>query len=140
MMDMAGATLYFFWCHDVIYVDNTGASMAKQPFRVINGEFQMYDEYEDRITIRFDITQEPAVWQDHLKRMKSVRVTIVTQQGFRLTFSCYRQQHPNLPLGFWYAMKRINKKVRKFYIGKDTNMTMRKFIEVAPKVCQTRIV
>jgi hypothetical protein len=30
--------------------------------------------------------------------------------------------------------------VRKFYIGKDTNMTMRKFTEVAPKVCQTRIV
>jgi hypothetical protein len=24
---------YFFWCHDVIYVDNTGVSMAKQPFR-----------------------------------------------------------------------------------------------------------
>jgi hypothetical protein len=68
--------------------------------------------------------------------MKSIRVPVTTPQGFKRTFSGYPQPHINHTLGFWYAMNRINKQVRKVYVGRDKNMTIRRLVEVTPKVCQ----
>ena len=116
--------------------------MAKTTPLVEDGLLYVWDEYEERYIVNGDDISDPKelpYWLAFLKRRKSLRVIYTNPQGFKYSFSCYREKHPHHPLGFWYGHKRVQGKLRKKYIGRDKNMTVQRFAEVAEEISQGRI-
>ena len=125
--------------------------MARTTPLVEDNIFKYYDVYEEEITITFDISQEPDAWQEMLETLTKFRVIHRTKQGFKLSYSAYKKRQvskvvtksgvkDHLHGDFWIAHKRVNKKLRRKYIGKNANVTPEKLTEVAVEICQGRIV
>ena len=103
--------------------------MARKTPHIIDGIYHYYDEHEQRMTQEYDITEQWDRWQADLKTLRGFRVTVG-----EMTFSCYRQKHPNSPRGFWIAVKKRGLRRKTKYIGRDQNMTVEKLAEVASVV------
>jgi hypothetical protein len=116
--------------------------MAKTTPLLKDGKLYVWDEYEQNYIVNGEDMTDHAEWPywlEFLKMRKSLRVVHTTHQGFTLSFSCYRQKHPNHPLGFWYAHKRVDNKLRRMYIGKDENMTVERLAEIAEEISQGKL-
>ena len=113
--------------------------MAKKTPHVVDGIYHYYDLHEQKVTQTYNIGDEWERWQEDLKTLRTVRVTVTNRQGFKMVYSVSRQKHPHSPVGFWVAKKKIEGRRRIKYIGTDRNMTTKKFADVAPVVCQAKL-
>jgi len=116
--------------------------MARKTPTVSNSILEIYDENEGQVTIREDIATRLgwAFWQRFLgaESTKSFRYVYINAQGFKLTFTGIKEKHPHG--WFWYGHKRVNKKLRKKYLGKNANLTIAKLQETAEYLSQGRLV
>lgn len=106
--------------------------------KIINTQYERFAEDEDQAPVTLDLRTDWAGWQAELKRLRKLKIEI-TAPGKDMTCSLYRKKHPNSPLGFWYAQKRIKKKLNEKYLGADSNLTVEKISEVVRDFYQMRI-
>jgi len=115
--------------------------MAKTTPKLTDGIFELYDADLDKITQREDISTRIGweFWQRFLKgkTTKSFRFIHTNAQGFKFSFTGVKQKHSNG--WFWYGHKRVDKKLRKKYIGRAENLTVKKLVEVAEYLAQGRL-
>jgi len=123
--------------------------MAKNTPRVTDGVYEYFDKDEGKVTISFDIAQEPEAWLDELKRLKTVRVIYTEpKSGFKFVYSCYKNAQTITTINkagvkkdvfqgsFWVGRKHIGGKLNRIYIGKNSNMTASRLAEVAIQISQ----
>jgi hypothetical protein len=128
--------------------------MAKRTPLVEDGKLYIWDEYRETYLVNgADITHpaEWQYWQEFLQRYKSFRVIQTTEQGLKFAYSVYKVKHPlegkqlagkEKPLkhgSFWIAHKRVNRKLYRKYIGKNSNVTAEKLAEVAEEIGQGKL-
>ena len=127
-------------------------TMSKKTPKVIDGVFQFYDEYEDRITIQFDIKEEPQDWLDMLKTLNSLRIIYTKpKSGFKFSYSVYKKNQTYKKVmadgrikeehqgDFWIAHKQQNRRLNRVYIGRNENMTIQRLSEVAKEISQGKM-
>ena len=84
--------------------------------------------------------EEVKYWERFLRseNEKSFRYRHTTKGGFVLTYSAYKEKrkHPYGEFYVWIAQKRVKGKLRKAYLGKNANLTVKKLRETARKINQ----
>lgn len=118
--------------------------MAKKTPLLKDGLLYLWDEYQEKYTIRGVHIGDPAewdYWQEFLKNHKSLRVIFTEKSGGKLVYSVYKVKHPEEGHGaFWIAHKQVKGKLYRKYIGKNTNMTVQKLKEVAIEINQGKLI
>lgn len=109
-----------------------------QAGKVVNTRYKRVSDKPEQAVIELDLRTDWDAWQKELKRLRKVRIEL-SAPGQKLTCSLYRKKHPNSPLGFWYAQKRIERKLKERYIGADSNLTVERLSEVVREFYQTQI-
>ncbi len=103
--------------------------MAKKTPVISNTKLSWYDPYEDMIVQWCDIVSDWQTWQDALEQEKVFR--FVGPDG--ASCSIRKELRPHFGTDelrpIWYAHKRINGKLHKKYLGKNSSVTYQKLRE-----------
>ncbi len=121
--------------------------MAKKTPLITNNVLEVYDvEENERLIYSCDLTRamDWDLWQQFLEDEKAFRYLWTNKQGFKFSFSAYKELRPSFgdkekKLSVWIAHKRVEGKLRRVYLGKNDNLTAQKLQEVALKISQGQL-